>query len=229
MSSKADAAAKRRRVLRAAKKLFDQRVDWVVFFRQILGVDGIARQLFDDGKSLADFEQTKTYKQIQDMLAELRADESKADRKFVLTDSLALRSLRWEADSRGMRLGTLCALKLFGQAEYPGVRILDAVDPTNKVSIVFSISAFKALSNQVDQHDLTFDEFITAKLLAGTDSRLSAGPLSLYFDLSEFEPSDIADALGALSDLYRSVGGDGLVIDGTYLLEAAMLPEPAGV
>lgn len=37
-------------------------------------------------------------------------------------------------------------------------------------------------------------------------------PLSLYFDPAEFTPDEIADILVLLSDLYRSIGGDGLVI-----------------
>lgn len=52
--------------------------------------------------------------------------------------------------------------------------------------------------------------------------------LSLYFDIGELSDSDIAEILGALSDLYRGLGGDGLVIDRMTLLDPSLLPEPVG-
>jgi hypothetical protein len=44
-------------------------------------------------------------------------------------------------------------------------------------------------------------------------------PISLYFDLDKFGPTDIADIIGLLSELYADIGGDGLVIDDVTLFE----------
>jgi hypothetical protein len=56
-----------------------------------------------------------------------------------------------------------------------------------------------------------------------------APPLSLYFDLEEFSKDEIVEMISLLSDLYREVGGDALVIDNVSLLDPALLPEPMGV
>lgn len=58
--------------------------------------------------------------------------------------------------------------------------------------------------------------------LSGHRPDSTRAPLSLFFDLSEFSAKDIADTIGLLSDLYRELGGEGLIIDST-----AFLPEPA--
>jgi predicted HicB family RNase H-like nuclease len=62
----------RQEVFRHANQLFSQEPDWVTFFREILGVDGIVRRLYRDGAELAQFEQSDEYKNIQQMLAKLR-------------------------------------------------------------------------------------------------------------------------------------------------------------
>ena len=64
--------AKRHEVHRIATELFKQQPDWVTFFRKVLGVDGIARQLFPTGPEMTSLEQSPEYNQIQQMLAKLR-------------------------------------------------------------------------------------------------------------------------------------------------------------
>ena len=49
--------------------------------------------------------------------------------------------------------------------------------------------------------------------------------LSLYFDLSTFGPTEIAEVIGLLSDIYRDIGGDGLIIDDLTLFD----PHPVHV
>jgi hypothetical protein len=46
-----------------------------------------------------------------------------------------------------------------------------------------------------------------------------AAPISLYFDLASFSPTDIAEIISLLSELYTDIGGDGLVIDDITLLD----------
>jgi hypothetical protein len=53
-----------------------------------------------------------------------------------------------------------------------------------------------------------------------------AAPIKLYFDLAEFSDDEIVSILGRLSDLYRSIGGDVLVIEGTETLDPASVLTP---
>jgi len=54
----------------------------------------------------------------------------------------------------------------------------------------------------------------------------SVAPISLYFELESFSPTDIADIIALLSELYTDIGGDGLIIDDVTLLDfqPAILP-----
>lgn len=49
--------------------------------------------------------------------------------------------------------------------------------------------------------------------------------LNLYFDFNEFSTEEISGALAVLSELYRSVGGDRLVIKKSEILEPFYEPE----
>src|SRR4051812_11731305 len=63
---------KRQEVFRIATDLFNQNPDWVTFFREVLGLDGLIRRACPDATSLSHFEQSPEYQQIQQMLAKLR-------------------------------------------------------------------------------------------------------------------------------------------------------------
>lgn len=62
----------RQEVFRIANDLYSQEPDWVTFFREVLGLEGIVRQMYKDGAELTQFEQSDEYKNIQQMLAKLR-------------------------------------------------------------------------------------------------------------------------------------------------------------
>lgn len=62
----------RQEVIRVASDLYSQEPDWVTFFREVLGLDGIVRRMYRDAGEIAQFEQTEEYKTIQQMLARLR-------------------------------------------------------------------------------------------------------------------------------------------------------------
>ena len=51
-------------------------------------------------------------------------------------------------------------------------------------------------------------------------------PLRIYFDASALDEVEIAEVLGFLSDLYRTVGGDGLVINRITAADTRTSPEP---
>jgi hypothetical protein len=59
------------------------------------------------------------------------------------------------------------------------------------------------------------------------DSKIN--PVEIYFDTSEFSNEEIAAILALLSDLYRSVGGDALVIDKMEMLDLSSVLVPEGV
>jgi len=56
---------------RIAASMFHQQPDWITFFREVLGVDGLLRKLFTTPEELATFEKTEEYAEIQMMLARL--------------------------------------------------------------------------------------------------------------------------------------------------------------
>ena len=111
--------AQRQEVLRAASELFQQEPDWVIFFRNILGVDGIVRRLFPGQEALANFEQSEEYQTIQQMLAKLREKEadggSPKEPNRVITVRLPKslhEALKAEAHDRRTSMNKLCISKL---------------------------------------------------------------------------------------------------------------------
>lgn len=107
-------------VLRVAKALYEQDPDWVTFFREILGTDGVVRKLFPTPEDLASFERTEANAAIQEMLAKLRKKSLLIEDKGVepvrvitvrLPKSLH-ESLRAEAHDRKTSMNQLCISKL---------------------------------------------------------------------------------------------------------------------
>src|SRR4051812_46591602 len=66
----------RQDVFRIADEIFRQGPSWVTFFREVLGVDGIVRQVYNTPEALAQFEKTEEHQEIQLMLAKLRENDS---------------------------------------------------------------------------------------------------------------------------------------------------------
>jgi predicted HicB family RNase H-like nuclease len=102
---------------RIAAEMFQQRPDWITFFREVLGVDGLVRKLFANPDDLASFEKTAEYEEIQQMLAKLRertGDNVKEPTRIItvrLPKSL-YESLRAEAYDRKTSMNQLCISKL---------------------------------------------------------------------------------------------------------------------
>jgi predicted HicB family RNase H-like nuclease len=59
-------------VHRVARALFHQEPDWVTFFREMLGVNGVVRAMFPTQELMGQFELTEEYTEIQQMMAHLR-------------------------------------------------------------------------------------------------------------------------------------------------------------
>ena len=104
---------------RIAAEMFQQQPDWIAYFREVLGVDGLLRRLFPNPDDLAAFEKTDEYTEIQAMLTRLRERSgSQADGKEptrVITVRLPKslhESLRAEAHDRKTSMNQLCISKL---------------------------------------------------------------------------------------------------------------------
>ncbi|MCA9172366.1 MAG: toxin-antitoxin system HicB family antitoxin [Planctomycetales bacterium] len=107
------------KVHRVAAELFRQEPDWVTFFREVLGVDGVVRQVFTTQAELARFEQSREYADIQQMVAKLRdrasepADSREPTRVITVRLPKSLHeSLRTEAHERKTSMNKLCISKL---------------------------------------------------------------------------------------------------------------------
>jgi len=106
---------------RIADKMFQQQPDWVTFFREVLGVDGLVRKLFTTPEEMADFEKSAEHAEIQAMVAKLRekdktgaASDGKEPTRVItvrLPKSLH-ESLRAEAHDRKTSMNQLCISKL---------------------------------------------------------------------------------------------------------------------
>lgn len=110
----------RQDVFRIADEIFRQRPSWVTFFREVLGVDGIVRQVYSSPETLSHFEQTPEYQRIQQMLAKLRENDADLpggprEPTRVITVRLPKslhESLRAEAHERHTSMNKLCISKL---------------------------------------------------------------------------------------------------------------------
>jgi len=104
---------------RIAGEMFAHQPDWVAFFREVLGVDGLIRRLFPTPEELAEFEKTAEYAEIQQMLARLRErsgaglDGKEPTRVITVRLPKSLHeSLRAEAHDRKTSMNQLCISKL---------------------------------------------------------------------------------------------------------------------
>jgi predicted HicB family RNase H-like nuclease len=112
-------AARAATALRVAAELEEQQPDWVTFFREVLGVDGLVRRLFPTEAELAAFERTTAYAEIQWLLNRLRDQARVSDGKLEPTRVITVRlpkslheSLRAEAHDCDTSMNQLCIRKL---------------------------------------------------------------------------------------------------------------------
>lgn len=110
---------KAQELLRIATELYRQQADWVTFFRRILGVDGVVRQMFPTAAEMNAWEQCEQYAEVQQMLAKLRergaasADDSEPTRVITVRLPKSLHeSLRTEAHEKRTSMNKLCISKL---------------------------------------------------------------------------------------------------------------------
>lgn len=110
---------KQQEVYRIAHELFSQEPDWIIFFREVLGLDGVIHQAFPQADQRVQFERTEEYAEIQNMLAQLREQEKEEPSAQEPTRVITIRlprslheSLRAEAHERRTSMNRLCIAKL---------------------------------------------------------------------------------------------------------------------
>jgi predicted HicB family RNase H-like nuclease len=106
-------------ILQTARQLFDSEPDWVTFFREILGVDGIVRRQFTRLEDLTAFEKSPEFEQIQKWLVKLREQKNATDTESEPTRVITVRLpksmheyLRTEAHDLRTSMNKLCISKL---------------------------------------------------------------------------------------------------------------------
>jgi predicted HicB family RNase H-like nuclease len=112
-------AEKQMEVKRLAQELYSRGLDWISFYREILGSHGVVRHTFPTRDALAEFKQTEAYQEIQEMLARLREQgplaEDPDDPTRVITVRLPKSmhdTLRVEAHEHHTSMNKLCISKL---------------------------------------------------------------------------------------------------------------------
>jgi len=110
-------ARKLREIERVANALMEQRPDWGIFFREVLGIDGAAYRLFSTNEEMTQFTDSDAYGRIQEMVTQLR--ESSTHQNHTPTRVITVRvpaslheTLRAEARRDGVSLNRLCVSRL---------------------------------------------------------------------------------------------------------------------
>ena len=106
-------------ILEVAERLYAMQPEWVIFFREVLGVDGIVRRTFRDTDSLIRFECSPQYARIREMLNELRNRQQEQPSQRVTQRVVTVRmpralheTLKAEAEQMRVSINTLCISKL---------------------------------------------------------------------------------------------------------------------
>lgn len=106
-------------VLAVAEQLFRQNPDWVTFFREVLGIDGVVRRTFPSFDDLTEFERSEQFDTIQKMVVRLREQKTSADAETEPTRVITVRLpksmheyLRTEAHDLRTSMNKLCISKL---------------------------------------------------------------------------------------------------------------------
>ena len=106
-------------VCRVANETYGKTKDWVVFFREILGVNGLVRRLYPTPEELAAFEKTPEYADIKKMVKRLRdkpaaqSDGQEVTRVITVRLPASLHEfLKAEAHDHKTSINQLCITKL---------------------------------------------------------------------------------------------------------------------
>lgn len=114
-----DPAEARKDIYHVAQTLYNDKTDWVTFFREVLGKEGVVRRNFREFGSRHEFETTDDYSDIQEMMVDLWKKNSGSKGEPEITRVITVRmpesvheALKTEADERKTSMNKLCISKL---------------------------------------------------------------------------------------------------------------------
>jgi len=119
-----------RQVLRFAEALFEKNPDWVTFFREILGVNGVVSKLYPKVEDMDEFERSEANTRVQYLITRLRERPDEGQNRVpqrMITVRLPAplhAALVAEADKRRVSMNSLCISKLLQMIDdehVPGV------------------------------------------------------------------------------------------------------------
>ncbi len=104
---------------RIAIEVFPQSDSWVVFYREVLGVDGVVRQLFQSVEEIRHWESSEEFLEVQEMLTALRSSDSGKGESVEPQRMITVRlptsvheTLKVEAEEHQTSMNKLCLSKL---------------------------------------------------------------------------------------------------------------------
>ncbi len=110
---------RKREAFRIAALKYESRPDWVTFFREVIGTDGVLAKLFPSPEDQRAFEASSESREIQQMLNKLRerpgGDSEAREPIRVITVRLPKslhEFLKKEAEDRSTSINQLCIAKL---------------------------------------------------------------------------------------------------------------------
>jgi len=136
--------------LRGATELFSKEPDWVTFYREVLGVEGIVRKLYPTPEAYADFQNSAEHCEIQRMLNSIRErtkNKSKAEPTRVITVRMPKSihdTLFVEADQMKTSVNQLCISKLIQWIDKERVPATGDEEKPAKATITEEIPAIHA-------------------------------------------------------------------------------------
>lgn len=114
-----DYAGRCKQALLLAEEAFAKTGSWVIFFREVLGVDGVVHRLFPESEDRNRFISSEHHATLQEMLAAIRSqDQSKSDaaepeRMITIRIPRSLHDLlKCESEGAGLSINKLCISKL---------------------------------------------------------------------------------------------------------------------
>ena len=106
-------------ILEVAERVFADNPEWIIFFREIMGLDGIVRRTFQTPDSLMRFECSAEYARIREMLDALRQKQQEkapvreVQRVVTVRMPMSLHeTLKAEAQEMNVSINKLCISKL---------------------------------------------------------------------------------------------------------------------
>lgn len=134
-------------VLQVAERLHSMDPEWVVFFREVLGVDGVVRRTFPEPDDLIRFECSPEYARIRELLDDLRnrqrdrPAEREAQRVITVRMPRSLHeTLKAEAEEMRVSINTLCISKLLKMLDEGGRRDLSANRASQALAVVADLA-----------------------------------------------------------------------------------------